>query len=43
MNIIKIYGEIVRPNTDTEIKQTLIEFFTYLKEELKQYSIRFNF
>ena len=43
---IRVYGEIVRPNADIpdeEIKQTLIQFFTYLKEELKQYSVRFNF
>ena len=43
---IRVYGEIVRPNADIpdeEIKQTLIQLFTYLKEELKQYSVRFNF
>ena len=43
---IRVYGEIVRPNADIpdeEIKQTLIQFFTYLKEELKQYSVGFNF
>ena len=43
---IRVYGEIVRPNADIpdgEIKKTLLELFTYLKEELKQYSVRFNF
>ena len=43
---IRVYGEIVRPNADIpdeEIKQTLIQFFTYLKTELNQYSVRFNF
>ena len=43
---IRVYGEIVRPNADIpdeEIKQTLIQLFTYLKTELKQYSVRFNF
>lgn len=43
---IRVYGEIVRPNIDIpdeEIKKTLIEFFTFLKVELKQYSVRFNF
>lgn len=43
---IKVYGEIVRPNADIpdgEIKKILLELFTYLKEELKQYSVRFNF
>jgi hypothetical protein len=43
---IRVYGEIVRPNADIpdgEIKKTLLELFTYLKETLKQYSVRFNF
>ncbi len=43
---IRVYGEIVRPNAnipDEEIKKALLELFTYLKEELKQYSVRFNF
>jgi hypothetical protein len=43
---IRVYGEIVRPNADIpdgEIKKTLLELFTYLREELKQYSVRFNF
>jgi len=43
---IRVYGEIVRPNADIpdgEIKKTLLELFTYLKKELKQYSVRFNF
>ena len=43
---IRVYGEIVRPNADIpdgEIKKTLLELFTYLKEALKQYSVRFNF
>jgi len=43
---LRVYGEIVRPNADKpdgEIKKTLLELFTYLKEELKQYSVRFNF
>jgi len=43
---IRVYGEIVRPNADIpdeEIKQTLLELFTYLRVELKQYSVRFNF
>jgi len=43
---IRVYGEIVRPNADIsdgEIKKILLELFTYLKEELKQYSVRFNF
>lgn len=26
-----------------KLKKTLLELFTYLKEELKQYSVRFNF
>lgn len=43
---IRVYGEIVRPNADIpdgEIKKTLLELFTYLREGLKQYSVRFNF
>ena len=43
---IRVYGEIVRPNADIpdeEIKKALLDIFTYLKEELKQYSVRFNF
>ena len=43
---IRVYGENVRPNADIpdgEIKKTLLGLFTYLKEELKQYSVRFNF
>ena len=43
---IRVYGEIVRPNADIpdeEIKKTLLDIFTYLKDELKQYSVRFNF
>uniref|UniRef100_A0A6C0BBD7 Uncharacterized protein n=1 Tax=viral metagenome TaxID=1070528 RepID=A0A6C0BBD7_9ZZZZ len=42
---IRVYGEIVRPNADIpdeEIKN-ILELFTYLKEELKQCSVRFNF
>lgn len=43
---IRVYGEIVRPNADIpdgEIKKILLELFTYLREELKQYNVRFNF
>lgn len=43
---IRVYGEIVKPNADIpdeEIKKILIDLFTYLKVELNQYSVRFNF
>ena len=43
---IRIYGEIVRPNADIiddKIKEALLSLFSFLKVELKQYSVRFYF
>ena len=43
---VRVYGEIVRPNTsivDDKIKEALLSLFSFLKVELKQYSLRFHF
>jgi hypothetical protein len=43
---VRVYGEIVRPNAsivDDKIKEALLSLFSFLKVELKQYSVRFHF
>jgi hypothetical protein len=41
--IIRIYGEIKNNISSDKMKETLINFFTYLKIELKQYYCNFNY
>jgi len=44
--IVRVYGEIVSRHdgiSDEEILNALFELFTYLKVELKQHSVRFNY
>lgn len=44
--IIRVYGEIVSRHediSDDSILNTLFELFTYLKVDLKQHSVRFNY
>lgn len=44
--VVRVYGEIVRPNSDiidAKIKEALLSLFSFLKVELKQYSVRFYF
>ena len=43
---VRVYGEIVRPNTDIaddRIKEALLNLFSFLNSDLKQYSVRFHF
>ena len=43
---IQVHGEVVTPNytvTDSKIKEAVLHLFTFLKTELKQYSIRVQF
>ncbi len=46
-SFVKIYGELTEPNnitiSDSKIKKTLTELFIWLRVELKQQSLRFNF
>ena len=44
--IVRVYGEIVSRHegiADEEILNALFELFTYLKVDLKQHSVRFNY
>lgn len=44
--IVRVYGEIVSRHegiSDEEILNALFELFTYLKVDLKQHSVRFNY
>ena len=43
---VRIYGEIERTNStvlDNKIKEALLSLFSFLKVELKQYSVSFHF
>lgn len=43
---IQVHGEVVTPNfavTDSKVKDAVLNLFTFLKTELKQYSIRVHF
>jgi len=43
---VRVHGEVMQPNltvTDSKIKEAVIDLFTFLKTELKQYSIQVCF
>jgi len=43
---VQVHGDVVTPNftaTDSKVKDAIIHLFTFLKTELKQYSVRVHF